>query len=130
MVAVAQFFFLRRTNWEGKLSDRTAAAYSDFLSAVAMLATHQPGDLDAMDKANHQLADAKCRIAVYGEPEVLRAIAAFARLGNVFDTEEQRASFVNIVQVMRQSNGAKLQVAGSDILSTLFGISAQDLQST
>lgn len=121
VVAVAQFFFLRRTNWEAKLSERTTAAYSDYLSAVARIANPHPmGDYDVMDKAIHQLADAKCRIAVYGDKDVLRAIALFTRLGNVIDTVEQKTAFVNVVQAMRQDNGAKLRAIDKDIAALLF----------
>ncbi len=74
-----------------------------------------------IDEANHQLADAKCRIVLYGEPVVIDAIAAFTRGGNVLNTKEQMDLFVTVVQVMRHSNGSKVRVAAADIVSILFG---------
>ena len=91
------------------------AAYSDYLRAVAA-SRHLRSDEDLRD-ADRDLADAKARIAVYGSPEVLRALASIEEAGAVLNSERSLSAFLDLVTAMRPKGAVERE----QIRAVLFG---------
>jgi hypothetical protein len=113
----------RRSMLESRQSEQVSRAYSDYLLGVAGVAQAQRHKDDAgLRESLRQLADAKTRIAVHGESQVIAIMAAFERLGPALATSEQRRAFVSIIHAMRK-NGANhfASISDRDILRVIFG---------
>ena len=66
--------------------------------------------------ANAEAADAKARLAVYGTPGVIAALARFEEAGAVLDNPRTRAAFVALVGAMRHGTAK-----ADDLSLVLFG---------
>ena len=121
--ALLQYWLSRRTMLESRQSEQVSKAYSDYLMGVAGVAQAQRhNDNTRLHESLRQLADAKTRIAVHGDSQVITSMAAFERLGPALATPEQRRAFVSIINAMRR-NGANHAASTSDqdILRIIFG---------
>ena len=75
-----------------------------FLRAVAAVAVSQRGgDIEDLRKAMTMLTDAKARISVYGDADVVTATSAFFRHHGALETRESMQSFTELVMTMRLS---------------------------
>jgi hypothetical protein len=74
-------------------------AYTDFLRSTALRAFAQTDD--QVTEATRHLVDSKVRLAVYGGPAVITALAEFDRLGARLETRPQVAAFVSMCEAMR-----------------------------
>ena len=103
--AVLQYLFTRHLENQRHHRERRAQAYADYLKAVCDQA--QLGD--QLYPEAHEIyaraADAKCRICLYGQSEVVQAFAEFERLGATMNTPEQREAFTRMVAGMRSDSG-------------------------
>jgi len=78
-------------------------AYVNFVKSVAGMASAQRfKNKEKEFEFLILLADAKARIAVYGDKEVIEGIAAFYRTHGLLATPEAMLSFVEVVQKMRK----------------------------
>ena len=93
--ATLQYALSRRTEARKQRQMLRDQAYVDYLRAVAD-AAHIRSDEDARN-AFAAAANAKARIAVYGEPHVIQALAEFEVSGAQLAGAEGRRRFVDLV---------------------------------
>jgi hypothetical protein len=93
--ATLQFWFTRAAEREKHTGSLRSQAYADYLRAVAA-AGHLRSDEDLRD-AHRDAADAKARIAVYGTPSVISALARFEETGAVLTDGPSASAFVSLV---------------------------------
>lgn len=94
-----QFAFSRLGESHKQLQERQHSAYVDYLRAIAQ-SSHLRSDQDLRD-ASLLAAEAKSRIAVYGEKKVVMALAKFERNGPVLDNPGSVAAFLELAASMR-----------------------------
>ncbi|WP_255991135.1 hypothetical protein [Chitinolyticbacter albus] len=123
LMALVNHRLSRNSNKTAKKTEIRSQSYVDFLKCVAELARVQPhADQSA---ALARLADAKARIAIYGDPGVIRKLASFDRKHNHLDSEEALNDFVEVALAMRlDSIGRRKYEAPEDIRQLLFGAPA------
>ncbi|NOI19875.1 hypothetical protein F0223_16735 [Vibrio coralliilyticus] len=122
ILAILNYRLGRRSNKSSKKTEVRAQSYIDYLRAVAELAQIQD-DSQRCEKLA-QLADAKARIAVYGDKLVVKALAQHDRSHKVLNSEESFNSFMLVVAEMRKDALAKsLNVDLDDLKQILFGTS-------
>lgn len=121
--ALLQYWLSRRTMLESRQTEQVSIAYADYLLGVAGVAQAQRHkDNTGLRESLRQLTDAKTRIAVYGDSQVIATMAAFERLGPVLATPEQRKAFVSIINAMRRNRGNhSALISDQDILQVIFG---------
>jgi hypothetical protein len=117
-----QFFLSRYLESLRAHRDSRTKAYTDYLHCVSEHAN--PDQMQSSD--GHDLgartADAKCRICLYGSPEVVAAFAQFERLGATMNSPEQRATFTRMVAIMRNDSTSSSNVAAGDLQAVLLGV--------
>ncbi len=97
-------------------------AYADFLRGSAGLAIAQgQGDKAHEVESAILLTDARARITIYGNKEVVHAVAEFFRAGGRLDTKEQMQLYLVICEEMRRQGMPKDSAATRDIAQLLFG---------
>jgi hypothetical protein len=99
--AALQYWLSRAADREAKTESARSNAYADYLRAVAA-AAHLRSDEDLRD-ALRDAADAKARIAVYGSPTVIGALARLEEVGTDLTRQPSAAAFVALVAAMRSS---------------------------
>lgn len=97
--AALQFWFSRSAERNKAIEALRAQAYVDYLSGVAALA--HVVNVDDVRVADRDLADAKARIAVYGSPEVIGALARFEESGAILARGQDVKPFLSVVANMR-----------------------------
>jgi hypothetical protein len=97
--AVMQYWLSRSVESRKQLQLLQSQCYVDYLKAVTKSAHAQTEN--AVRLANAEVADAKARIAVYGTPEVVAALARFEETEAVLDNPSANAAFVSLVGAMR-----------------------------
>jgi hypothetical protein len=113
--ATMQYWLSRSAESRKQLQLLQSQCYVDYLRAVTK-AAHANSQGDAR-LANAEAADAKARLAVYGTPAVIAALARFEETGAVLDNPQTKAAFVALVAAMRQ--GRELAKA-NDLRLVLF----------
>ena len=93
-------------------------AYTDYLQACAQMANT---DVGKHSDARISLADAKARIAIYGNGLVIKEIAEFDRHGARVDSPEDMKRFLKITLSMRHAESHD-KAKDEDIARLLFGI--------
>lgn len=121
--AVLQFFFSKHLDNKKHQRDLRAKAYADYLQCVSEQATlgHQQQSTERQ-QLWARIADAKCRISLYGAPAVMAAFAKFERMGAAINSEEQRRAFVDMVLAMRQDALGNSLINHADIEIILLGV--------
>lgn len=114
--AMLQFLLSRTRERENRAELLQAEAYADYLRAVAA-AAHSRSNED-LAAAFRGAADAKARIAVYGDTSVIRALARFEIAGATIANEASRSAFIDLVLAMRPSRSI---VAEEDMRLVLMG---------
>jgi hypothetical protein len=89
------------------------SAYSDFIRGIAGLAILQNEPIEEMREHVSRgreykalVADAKARIAIYGDETVVSSLAQFLRGGSILDTPERNKEFTSVCQKMRADDSA------------------------
>lgn len=120
--ALLQYAFTRNLDSLRARREYRAKAYTDYVRCVGEQA--HPNQMTSSD--GHELdgrtADAKCRICLYGSPEVIAAFAQFERLGAVIRSPEQRSAFTGMFSVMRRDSAISADVAVDDLQAVLLGV--------
>ena len=120
--ASLQYWFSRRSSGETHFRTLKTDAYVDFLSSISKVTIFQRhGDTQREREAIAAMMDAKARICIYGEKEVVSALATFWSLGAVIDTPERVDSFINIVQAMRKDSHIVGFISDEEIEILLVG---------
>jgi hypothetical protein len=99
--ATLQYWLSRAAESRKQLQLLRSQCYVDYLKAVTR-AAHADSP-NAIRSAQADVADAKARLAVYGAPEAIVALARFEETGAVLDNPPAQAAFVELVSAMRQS---------------------------
>jgi hypothetical protein len=120
--AVLQFLFSRHLDNKKHQRDLRAKAYADYLLCVSEHANieHQRSSTEGR-QLTAKTADSKCRICLYGAPDVISAFANFECLGAVMNTNEQCSAFTNMVAAMRKDAIGSSSVAQADLETVLLG---------
>jgi hypothetical protein len=128
IVSISVVFLARRSETIRQLQALRAAAYVDFIRAVAGLANLQKDTLQEKEhflkgwELTMLLADAKARIAIYGSESVVSSMANFLRAGSVLDSPERAKEFTAVCQKMRADGRPKTdRVTDQDTHFLLFG---------
>jgi hypothetical protein len=122
LVGVALGAFLQHKfstyNYEAeKLDLRRHDAYSDYLRATAAIAQNQP-----LEENRALLADAKCRIAIYGSQDVLQLMGKFEEAGaDLADSKAVDAFLRTVNQMRRERSRSDSTLDGHSIRLLLFG---------
>lgn len=122
--ALLQFLFTQYLDNKKHQRDQRAKAYSDYLQCVSEHANFgYQRNTEEKRKLNAQTADAKCRISLYGAPEVISSFAKFERLGAAMNSKEQCSAFTDMVASMRQDTLGASKVVQADLEIVLLGTS-------
>jgi hypothetical protein len=126
--AYIQSMFARKNQEKNSLAEQRNKAYADFLNAASKIAVAQrldKRDVVVTELAN--LADAKSRICVYGNSDVVQKLAVFLRHGGTLQTESEILSFTKLCYSIRESVGLKRSdLKLSDISQLLFSVDVND----
>ena len=115
------FLFGRRAEAIKVALAARVTAYADFTRSVSGIAeAQQAGDAAAQRIASTMLMDAKTRIALYGSPGVVHALAQFWRAGARLSTPAQLAAFTGLVAAMRADSVTVHQGARDDDLAMIL----------
>lgn len=125
--AFLQSHFNRRNQKDTRLDEWRNSAYADFLNAVSLVATAQRhGKRDLVNEQLARLSDAKSRICVYGDKDVIHHIAEFWRHGATLQTESEILAFTQVCLAIRKSAGVSDSLQSPDISQLLFSIDVRD----
>jgi hypothetical protein len=106
-------FLTRRTERFKHLQELRSAAYIDFVSGVAN-AAHRTGGIA-------EVADARCRIAIYGGKGVVRSLSGFIARGAQTRNREGMQAFAELCRAMRAETGREY-ASFEDINRILFSL--------
>jgi hypothetical protein len=106
-------FLTRRTERFKHLQDLRSAAYIDFVSGVANAAQRTGGIAD--------VADARCRIAIYGGRRVVQSLSEFIANGAQTTNRKGMQAFAELCQAMRAETG-RGSVSFENINRILFSL--------
>ena len=124
--AVLQYFFTRHLDRQKHHRDMRTTAYMDYLRCAAERANlGKQRQSSEGREISAKLADAKCRICLYGSSSVVEAFARFEQLGSAMNTSEQRAAFIDMVTIMRRDSTDDHQIKSSDFETVLLGAPAE-----
>jgi hypothetical protein len=104
-------FLTRRTEKFKHLQELRSAAYIDFVQGVANAAQQSGGIAE--------VADARCRIAIYGGKSVVHSLSEFIAHGAQTCNPKGMEAFTELCRVMRAETGREL-VPFQDIKRLLF----------
>jgi hypothetical protein len=113
--ATLQYWTSRAAESRKQLQLLRSQSYVDYLRAVTK-AAHAISH-DAGRAANAEAADAKARMAVYGTPQAIAALARFEETGAVLDTPNAKGVFAALVTAMREGESPSQK----DLELILFG---------
>jgi len=128
--ALLKGFFNRKNQKANNLSELQNKAYSDFLNAASKIAVAQRNNQRSVvtDELSN-LADAKSRICVYGDSNVVNHLAIFLRLGGTLQTEQEILSYTHLCLEIRKSVGMQdKELFASDISQLLFSVDVKDIK--
>ncbi len=133
IVSILVVFLGRRSETVKLQQSLKTTAYVDFIRGVAGLAilqSHTVQDQELQREGGRLrmlVADAKARIAIYGGPAVVGAMARFLRGGAVLDTPGRAKSFAAICQSFRNDSSPKPgSVPDADVHFLLFDFELND----
>ena len=122
--ATLQWWFARRGNEHKQLIEMRSKAYADFFESTAHLVSARrlgtvPNEAELLAK----LTDAKARVCIYGEEEVIRELAKFWSAGASFETESGTLAFTRFCLNIRRSFGiSDSEPLSAEVSALLFGI--------
>jgi hypothetical protein len=119
-VTLQHLFARRATDATHFLTLRTNA-YIDFIKGIAAATVAQKNrDSQKEQNAIEQITDAKARVCIYGDAQVVDALADFHRGGPVLDTPERMRAFVYVCQAMRQCGSMRGHPVANSQISRLL----------
>ncbi len=118
--AALQYWLSKSAETRKQLQLLQSQCYVDYLRAVTRSAHARLPD--EITSVLVEATDAKARLAVYGAPAVIVALARFEKAGPDLNKHEARACFVALVGEMRQGGRTVLH---SDLSLVLFGRQAE-----
>jgi len=122
VLAYLNFRLTRESNKHKNNSELRTQSYIDFISAVAEVSSSKEHFTKRPKELTAKLTNAKTRIAIYGDSEVIVQLAKFDKNFGVINNEESRNSFLLVVQEMRKSaTGRSASGIKNDISQVLFG---------
>ncbi|MBN9887613.1 hypothetical protein [Salipiger abyssi] len=127
--ALIQFFLTNIRTRREAFEQRQSEAYVAFLKATAELAIAQTRDQGSasLPAAMAAAAEAKARIAIYGNADVAKRLAHFMRKHEALTSPEAMADFVAVATAMRKSSRrAKNAIPASDLGQLLFSADVPD----
>jgi len=123
--AFLQYYFTRHLDGQKHHRELRTAAYTDYLKCVSELANLGRNRASQEGRElTFRTADAKCRICLYGSPDVIGAFANFEQLGAKMETPEQCLAFTDMVSIMRNDSTRGSQVDHADLQTVLLGYSS------
>ena len=128
--ALLQAFFYRKNQKAHHLAELQNSAYSDFLNAASKIAVAQRNNhRNLVTDELSNLADAKSRICVYGDSNVVNHLASFLREGGTLQTEQEILSFTRLCLEIRKSVGMEDKgLISSDISQLLFSVDVKNIK--
>jgi len=103
--ATLQYWFSQAAERRRRQQRLRSEVYVNFLRGAAGVAMAQKfRNKEKEEEFMFLLVDARTRIAVYGNREVILRINDFWRLGGVADSPEQKKAFVAACQAMRKES--------------------------
>ncbi len=123
--AILGAFLTRHTERFKHLQELRSTAYADFLRGFAKVGRAQiDGDRGERSKLEELegrivVADSRSRIAIYGSPDVLRALSKFIRLGTQSIRPEGMQAFAELCSLMRRE-AIKHHASLDDVHTVLF----------
>jgi len=100
----AGYYFASRKERRNEMHQMRLKSYADFISSVSRLVVHKRKK-EEYDETGMLLAlnDAKCRIIICADTEVVEALSDFWRKGCSLETESELLSFKKLCIQMRNS---------------------------
>jgi hypothetical protein len=120
--AYLQYWVTRASEARRSLITLRTTAYVDYLRCVAESAHKAKNPRSAAGDLYERAADAKTRICVYGEPDVVKILSKFTRNGETTSTPEGEMLFLELCQKMRPKKmNRNSNISIIDLSSILFG---------
>jgi|SRR5580700_2758117 coenzyme F420-reducing hydrogenase beta subunit len=113
--AAIQYWTSRAAESRKQLQLLRSQSYVDYLRAVTKSAHASSPDSGRLARA--EAADAKARMAVYGTPKAIAALARFEEIGPVLDSPRSKGVFTALVTAMRDGESP----SQTDLELVLFG---------
>ncbi|MDD2467846.1 MAG: hypothetical protein PHI97_28030 [Desulfobulbus sp.] len=122
--ASLQSLLARKNEKRKQITEWRNKSYVDFLEAVSVVATTQrKKNASVTNEQLSRLADAKSRICIYGEADIIKELADFWRHGATLETESELLAFSRFCLKIRKSIGVPGDIeAYQDITQLLFSI--------
>ncbi len=122
--ATLQYLYAQRTEITKHYQELRSNAYVDFIKSTAGIAISQKkGDAEKELEFTILMADAKARVAIYGDKAVVDAMAEFFRKYGALQSPDAISVFVSLVHRMRQETvGIKQNVLDKEISQLLFSV--------
>lgn len=122
--ATLQYFLTRSLEDRREQRELRSRAYLDLLRGMTELASaRRVGDTTGEAEALRLLTDAKVRIAVYGSPAVVQALARFVGEGENLALSPARAAFTSLAAAMRTDAGKRQSaIAANEVTLVLIGL--------
>jgi hypothetical protein len=99
--------------------DNKREIYGHFLSGIAALSVYPPSSAEHRN-ARAQVTENRCKIALFGSPEVIRTVGLVFNHDNFLDDDAQSA-LANAVTAMRADTGLKADIStNAQLLNLLF----------
>jgi hypothetical protein len=122
----------RKNQEKNRIVELKNKAYVDFLTGVSGIALSQrqrAGNKEKEHDALVKLTNAKSKICIYGESDVIKKLATFAKNDSNLQTESGKLSFTKLYLSMRNSIGMYTNdLDSSDISVILFGVDIKNTE--
>jgi hypothetical protein len=116
--ALIQHWCTRRASLETRFLELKSEAYADFINVVASAAYVEDIHRSAM---RERLAAAKSRICVFGDGQVIEAIARLEHTSLLLSNTDAREAFLELTQIIRPHSIANGTIKTETMSTVLFG---------
>ncbi|SEA83796.1 hypothetical protein SAMN05660420_03360 [Desulfuromusa kysingii] len=123
-VAVLGHFFSTRRKRTDELAEMRLKAYSDFINSISRITSARRSGRteDELDELS-ALNDAKNRICICANREVVEALTEFWRAGGTLEAESEVVAFTRLCYKIRESMGNKRNdIVDLELSKTLFSL--------
>ena len=121
--ALLQHFLTRNTETRKHTRELRAKAYTDLVNSVAKLAVAAKSGESRQVEVLNDLSDAKTRIAIYGNEEVINSLAEFMAKFGAINSEAAVDSFNKVIEAMRKDAGGYVSTNTVQSISVIvFGV--------
>jgi hypothetical protein len=119
--AVLQHFFTSALEARRRQQELRSNSHVDLLRGMTELTyARRSDDPTRVTEARRQLADAKVRVAVYGDPSVVRALARFTREGENLSSPTALEAFTSLLEAMRRGSGKRSSAITAEEVSLVL----------